>query len=176
MNTHDCGTKIIEGFTPNLADRIIEMHASYYRRLAGFGTTFETKVADGLSNFMPRLAHKDNAIWHAEKDGKIVGSIAIDGEDLGQRRAHLRWFIVDDDTRGTGVGGALIYKAMAFCDERKFREIHLWTFKGLEAARRLYEKHGFLLTKEYYGDQWGVEVLEQKFIRNQENGILIPPF
>ena len=36
---------------------------------------------------------------------------------------------------------------------------------GLDAARKLYEQHGFVLMEEYPGDQWGKQVLEQKFVR-----------
>ncbi|WPH96169.1 GNAT family N-acetyltransferase [Klebsiella pneumoniae] len=42
------------------------------------------------------------------REGKIVGSLAIDGEDLGQQEAHLRWFILDDSCRGTGIGRRLL--------------------------------------------------------------------
>lgn len=37
-------------------------------------------------------------------NGRIVGSVAIDGEDLAPGEAHLRWFILDDGCRGHGVG------------------------------------------------------------------------
>ena len=114
---------------------------------------------------MARLEKTENAIWYAQNDEKFVGSIAIDGEDLGNGRAHLRWFIVDDGNRGAGVGKMLIQEAMEFCDKQAFFETHLWTFKGLDAARTLYENHGFSLAEEYDGDQWGTEVLEQKFVR-----------
>ncbi len=52
-----------------------------------------------------------------------------------------------------------------FCDKRSTGEVHLWTFKGLDAARWLYESNGFSLAEEYVGDQWGSEVLEQRFVR-----------
>ncbi|MCS6067743.1 GNAT family N-acetyltransferase [Klebsiella variicola subsp. variicola] len=89
------------------------------------------------------------------REGKIVGSLAIDGEDLGQQEAHLRWFILDDTCRGTGIGRRLISEAMAFCDSRQFSAVQLWTFKGLDAARKLYESFGFTLTREWQGEQWG---------------------
>ncbi|MCS5961630.1 hypothetical protein LNP74_31290 [Klebsiella pneumoniae subsp. pneumoniae] len=44
----------------------------------------------------------------------------MDGEDLGQREAHLRWFILDDSCRGSGIGRRLLSEAMAFCDSRQF--------------------------------------------------------
>ncbi|MDH3387421.1 MAG: hypothetical protein OEN02_05885 [Gammaproteobacteria bacterium] len=40
-----------------------------------------------------------------------------------------------------------------FCDERGFREAHPWTVKCLDAARKPYRNHGFVLTEEYHGDQ-----------------------
>jgi hypothetical protein len=39
----------------------------------------------------------------------------------------------------------------------------LWTFEGLNAARHLYEKHGFRVTRQQLGNQWGSEVNEQRF-------------
>jgi hypothetical protein len=42
--------------------------------------------------------------------------------------------------------------------------VYLWTFQGLDAARRLYEKHGFRLAEEREGSQWGERVLEQRFV------------
>ncbi len=45
-----------------------------------------------------------NAIWSALRDGEIVGSVAIDGEDLGGGLAHLRWFIVEDGLQGAASG------------------------------------------------------------------------
>lgn len=156
---------IAQGYSPGMIGRIVEMHASYYSRHVGFGAAFEAKVASGLADFVSRLGNPGNAIWTAENDSRIVGGIVIDAEDLGGGHAHLRWFILDDGMRGAGVGRSLLRKAIAFCDDREFGETHLWTFKGLDAARGLYETHGFGLTEEKFGDQWGAEVLEQKFVR-----------
>ncbi|MBQ3301478.1 MAG: GNAT family N-acetyltransferase, partial [Eggerthellaceae bacterium] len=88
-----------------------------------------------------------------------------DGEDLGANIAHLRWFIVDDSARGSGAGRKLLSAALAFADEQGFAETHLWTFDGLSVARHLYEAHGFVCVEEHPGNQWGREVLEQRFVR-----------
>jgi len=156
---------ISRGYAPGLIGRIVEIHAVYYSKHSGFGAAFESTVASGLADMVTRLDKPMNALWRAEMNGRIVGGIAIDGEDLGGGQAHLRTFILDEEARGTGAGKALMKKAMAFCDERAFCETVLWTFKGLDAARNLYERHGFVLKDEYFGDQWGVRVLEQKFMR-----------
>ncbi|MGI9435770.1 MAG: GNAT family N-acetyltransferase [Geminicoccaceae bacterium] len=155
------------GYCSGLIGRIIEMHARYYSRTTGFGVVFETKVARELAEFATRLDRPGNMIWHAEHDGLIIGSIAIDGCDLGQNRAHLRWFIIDDGFRAHGLGKALLDEAIGFCDRHGFDEVHLWTLKGLDAARQLYERNGFELAEEYRGDQWGREITEQKYIRSR---------
>lgn len=153
------------GYVPRLLARIVDMHATYYSRHAGFGMAFETKVAEGLAAFLGRADGEVSEIWHAESDGRIVGGVAIDGEDLGENTAHLRWFIVDDSVRGLGAGKALIDTALAFCDARGFAQTRLWTFEGLDAARHLYERRGFTLERTYVGDQWGRRVNEQVFVR-----------
>ncbi|AMY70367.1 bifunctional helix-turn-helix transcriptional regulator/GNAT family N-acetyltransferase [Frigidibacter mobilis] len=156
---------VIPGYQTGLIARITQMHALYYARRAGFGQQFEAGVAGGLAEFCTRLHHPGNAIWTAMQGHEVVGSIAIDGEDLGQNIAHLRWFILDDHVRGTGAGRRLLSAALDFADEKDFAEVHLWTFSGLDAARHLYESHGFGLEEERPGAQWGKEVLEQRFVR-----------
>lgn len=111
------------------------------------------------------MNNQRNQIWLAVKNGVIVGSVAIDGEDLGNNEAHLRWFILGDGCRGSGVGRRLLTEAINFCDNQRFDAVQLWTFSGLQAARKLYESFGFTLSKEWQGDQWGKTMLEQQFTR-----------
>lgn len=156
-----------QGYHPGLIARITEMHALYYSRLSGFGQPFESMVASGLAEFCGRLDDPNNQIWTAHREKRLLGSIAIDGEDLGPGIAHLRWFIVDDELRGTDTGKRLLDAALAFVDARGMAETHLWTFSGLAAARHLYETQGFALAEQRPGTQWGTEVLEQRFVRQR---------
>lgn len=157
--------QISSGYQAGAIGRVTEMHARFYARHAGFGQFFESKVAAGLAEFTGRLNSPRNAMWVATQADRIVGSVSIDGEDLGQDLAHLRWFIVDDGVRGAGLGRRLLAHALDFCDSQGFAAIHLWTFKSLDAARRLYEDAGFTLMEEQPGSQWGKEVVEQRFVR-----------
>lgn len=160
---HD--VQIERGYKPGVIGRIVEMHAGFYARHAGFGQYFESQVAMGLAEFSARLANPQNGLWVAWLAGRVVGSVAIDGEDMGDGCAHLRWFIVDDGIRGGGIGRRLLAEALAHCDSAGFRETHLWTFASLDAARRLYEESGFAVKEEHPGRQWGEAVLEQHFVR-----------
>ncbi len=157
--------QIKTGYVPAIIGRVVEMLQLYMNKHYGFGAAFEARIAADLGEFVMRIDAPPNQIWRAEIGGKIVGSISIDGEDLDDGLAHLRWFIVGDEIRGGGAGHALLSRALEFCDKRGFRETHLWTVKGLDAARRLYEKNDFVLAEEFYVDQWGANVFEQKFVR-----------
>ncbi|WP_426037875.1 bifunctional helix-turn-helix transcriptional regulator/GNAT family N-acetyltransferase [Cypionkella sp. TWP1-2-1b2] len=157
--------EIAAGYRSGLIARITQMHALYYAQNSGFGQRFESVVAGGLAGFSDRLDSPRNAIWAALRGGEIVGSIAIDGEDPGVNLAHLRWFITDGAVQGSGAGRRLLAAALDFVDAQGFEATHLWTFSGLSAARHLYEAHGFELVEERPGQQWGKEVLEQRFVR-----------
>ncbi len=153
------------GYVPGLLGGIAGLHARYYARHHGFGAAFEVAVAQGLADFLPRLEHGPNAIWHVTEHGRTLASIAIDGEDLGQGLAHLRWFVVAEPLQGQGVGRQLLDAALAFVDARGFAATRLWTFRGLDVARHLYEARGFRLESSGPGASWGVVVEEQCFFR-----------
>lgn len=153
----------ISGYIPGAIGRITELHAIYYSKHWGFGLFFESKVAMEMSRFLSRFNGVRDGFWVATVNGQIVGSIAIDGSRSDKDGAHLRWFIVDLKYHGQGIGNMLIQKAVNFCKGVKFNRVYLWTFKGLDPARHLYEKYGFKLAKEHEGDQWGVTVKEQLF-------------
>ncbi|QWT19723.1 MFS transporter [Bacillus sp. NP157] len=159
--------EVAVGYRPGLVGRIVEMHAEFYARHWQFGAFFERRVAADLAEFVSRIDRPANRIWLALQDDRIVGSVAIDGEDLGGNQAHLRWFILDEGCRGGGVGRRLMVEAVAFCDQAGYEAIQLFTFKGLDAARRLYESFGFTLTSEEVGDQWGSVMTEQQFTRQR---------
>ncbi|MGA9615845.1 MAG: helix-turn-helix domain-containing GNAT family N-acetyltransferase [Serratia proteamaculans] len=159
--------EIVSGYLPGFTGRTLEMHMQYYSRTVGFGAFFEAAVGAALADLTGRLSHPLNQTWSALSGKRIVGSVSIDGETLGENRAHLRTFIIDDSVRGSGVGRQLLNRAVSFCDEQGFDETHLWTFKGLDAARHLYESVGFTLAEEQPGTQWGQLMTEQLFIRPQ---------
>ena len=154
---------------PGVLGRLVEMHALYYAREWGFGPFFESKVAREVGEFALSLPRADSQIWHARRDGRVVGAIAIDGHAASEAGAHLRWFILDDDARGTGLGAALLDEAVAFSRESGFESLYLWTFEGLHTARRLYEARGFRLALALDAESWGVKVREQKFVLNLSN-------
>lgn len=155
---------IVEGYAPGSIGDIASLHARFYAEHWGFGAFFEKKVATELAAFAATLPAPDKAWWRYAENGRSLASLVIDG-DRATSVAHLRWFIVDDALRGAGVGRQLMAHAMRFVDAQGFGETYLWTFKGLDSARHLYESFGFTLTSEAEGAQWGTNVIEQRFSR-----------
>ena len=141
--------QIREGYVPGAIGRIVELHAGYYHEHWGFVLPFETKVATELAEFLGRYEESRDRVWVVMQDGRIEGSLAIDGIHADTEGAHLRWFIVSDRLKGKGVGNRLIEMAVDFSKRNRYRCIYLWTFEGLDTARHLYE--------------WGKEVREQRF-------------
>ncbi len=160
-----------EGFTPGCLGRITELHATTYAALAGFGLGFEALVARDLADFADRFEPGRDGLWlvTAGPQQPVQGSVAIDGTHARAPggAAHLRWFITSDALRGQGLGRALLARALAFCDARAYPEVALWTFAGLDAARHLYEAHGFRLAEQAEGTRWGGRVTEQRFVRRR---------
>ena len=151
------------GYIPGSVGRIAELHGTYYHQHWGFGLFFEAKVATGLSAFLERYDANRDGFWTVSVTGKVEGAIAIDGIDAEGKGAHLRYFIMSDVLRGKGMGNQLINTAIDFCRSRKYDRVYLHTFAGLNAARHLYEKVGFVLVEQVRGTQWGQEVDEQRF-------------
>ncbi len=156
-------TEIKIGYLPGIIGRITELHGIYYHMFWKFDSFFEAKVASELSTFVNRYNENQDRLWSILLDGRIEAAIAIDGIDVHGQGAHLRWFIVANRFQGTGMGPRLIEAAINFCREKSYRQLYLWTFKGLDAARQLYEKHGFSLVEQRVGSEWGIEVTEQRF-------------
>lgn len=155
--------KITSGYISGSIGRVVELHGTYYHTHWGFGPFFESKVAAEMAAFIGRYDKNQDGFWTVLLEGRIEGSIIIDGIHAKDKGAHLRWFIVSDRLRGKGAGNLLIQTAIDFCRNKRYERIYLWTFEGLHAARHLYEKYGFQLVEQQKGQQWGKVVKEQRF-------------
>jgi GNAT superfamily N-acetyltransferase len=153
----------LTGYFPGVIGKVTELHAVYYSQHWGFDISFETQVARELSKFMSNFHRNTDGFWAAVFCGQFAGAVAIDGSLSSTEGARLRWFIVEPKLQGKGIGRELIRCAVAFCRNAGHKKVFLWTFRGLEAARKLYEQAGFRLVEESEVDQWGTRIAEQKF-------------
>ncbi len=162
MNTN--GRIEYAGYFPGAIGSVTALHAVYYHENWGFDQSFEVQVGTELSAFIGRFDPKKDGFWTVQINNEFAGAVAVDGLLADTEGARLRWFIVDPAFHKMGIGKKLMDKAVSFCrDLKTIPSMFLWTFKGLEAARRLYESAGFRLCQEEAVQQWGAVIQEQKF-------------
>jgi ribosomal protein S18 acetylase RimI-like enzyme len=139
---------------------VVSLHGTVYAREHGFDPTFEAYVAGPLAEFVKSGSPRER-LWIAERDGRIVGCVAIVAAD--PQTAQLRWFLVDPTARGTGLGKRLLHEAVAFARESGYTNVILWTVSALAAAAHLYRSAGFRKVEERSGHLWGVDLVEEKY-------------
>ena len=131
---------------------MLHRQAIVYATEFGYSRVFETYLHEGAAVFLRKFDAKRDRVWIAEsgessgQSGKsVVGFIAIQHDPDRRGWAKLRWFLVEKEARGQGVGGRLIRAAMAFSRKAGYKGILLWTVDDLATARAVYEQAGFRL-------------------------------
>ncbi len=82
---------------------------------------------------------------------------------IDSETAQLRWFLIEPEYRGIGLGRRLMTVAMDHCREKGYRKVFLWTFSDLNAARHLYKEYGFHITEEHPNDSWKAGLVEERW-------------
>lgn len=174
---------VFAGLTPGAIGEVVRLHGTYYSAHWGFGPNFEADVATGLGRFMREMDPERDLFLAAWRGSTLLGSVTLDATITGPQgaagdaalgpSARLRWFIVAEAAHGTGVGRLLLRRALEFADARHYRLVWLTTFAGLDAARDLYERHGFNLVAETGEDTWTASgqgsVGQQRFERRSDD-------
>ena len=154
---------------PGDAGYVAFMHGRYYSKYHGFFDKTEYYFIKYLADFVNNP--EGGKLWIAEVDNVIAGSVAIVRFD--DDTAQLRWFFVEADYRNMGIGGRLMKTALDFCRENDYKDVFLWTFKGLDAARRLYDKVGFALVEEKQNDEWSSGIIIEQRMELKLSGELL---
>jgi GNAT superfamily N-acetyltransferase len=162
-NTMTARDIIYGGYWPGVIGKITELHGVYYDENWRFDISFEAQVGRELSEFLRDFRDGRDFFRTARVGDRIAGSIAVEGKGAATEGARLRWFIVAPECQGLGIGRRLIHEAVEFCREAGYGRIFLWTFKGLDRARALYESAGFRIAAEHNIRQWGNAITEQMY-------------
>ena len=152
-------TYIIRPLKPGEAGYIAYRHCVLYEKEYGLSGTFERYVMDALTKYID--GQPEGEVWVAENNGRIVGSIAIVSTEEGI--AQLRWFLIEPEYRGVGLGRQLLATAMEYCKRQKYKQVYLWTIQDLKAARHLYESFGFSVTEQSESDTWKSGIIEERW-------------
>lgn len=142
---------------------IIAHHGAIYSREYGVDTTFEAMVAEGIAAAGKRgFPRPGEGIWIVEVDGRHAGSLAL--TDEGSGLAMLRWFVLDRDLRGQGLGRHLVAELLDKARDAGYERIALETFSELRGAAHLYRSFGFETLWSQTGPRWGrEEIVYQRY-------------
>jgi len=134
---------------------IVDRHRLLYEKEFGFDPTFGDYVAKTLQGKIDR-------VWIAEQNGTFAGCIGVVEADV--HTAQLRWFLVEPEARGSGLGKALMEVLIHYCEGKGYENIYLWTVNKLPAAKAVYERFGFALAEQKSEDLlWGQKLIEERW-------------
>lgn len=150
----------IRKFNPTDIEYIIKCHRELYKIEYEFTPEFSDYVEVYVTKFNEHHDETKENIWIAESDGRPVGVIAAVKVDTSS--AQLRWFLIEPEMRGKGLGNTLMKTAIDFCKEKNYKHILLWTVNVLETARHLYKSYGFNLTESIDNNTWTNHLIKEE--------------
>ena len=141
---------------------VIYLHGLLYGKEYNYGIQFESYVAKGLHEFYENYDPKRSRVWVCEhkQSGKMIGFLLL--MDRGDA-AQLRYFLIEPEYRGIGLGSKLMNLYMDFMRECGYKKSYLWTTNELHPAISLYKKFGFTLTEEKESTAFGKPLTEQRY-------------
>jgi DNA-binding MarR family transcriptional regulator/N-acetylglutamate synthase-like GNAT family acetyltransferase len=139
----------------------IERHGVVYATEFGWGPRFEGLVAELFGAFASNHDPERERCWIAELGGERVGCVFV--VEREPTVAQLRCLLVEPKARGHGVGRKLVEACLRFARDAGYARMMLWTNKGLDSARRIYESVGFALVEEQPHEDFGVPLIGQNW-------------
>lgn len=144
---------------------IIHRQAVLYAQEYGWGASFEALVAEIAAKYQQTHDPAWENAWVAERGGRIVGSVFLVRES--DTAAKLRLLYVEPEARGLGLGQQLTDTCIAFARAKGYAVLNLWTNDVLLAARRIYQRAGFVCVAreahhsfghELVGEHWSLKL------------------
>ena len=148
-------------FRPGDLGYVVHLHGRVYGVEYGYGVAFEMYVAQGLKEFYEQYDAARDRLWLCEHDDRIIGSLLLMHRD--NDAAQLRYFLLEPEYRGIGLGNRLMKLYLDFLHERGYKSSYLWTTNEQETAASLYLRYGFVLTEEKESTAFGKPLKEQRY-------------
>ena len=138
---------------------IVKRHAELYAQEYGWIEPFEGVCAQIVADFANKNDPQHERCWIAEMNGETIGCVflAADSDTV----ARIRLLLVDPKARGLGLGARLVEECIGFARDAGYKKITLWTHSVLTAARHIYQKAGFVLTRSEERVSWSKPVVSE---------------
>ncbi|GAB0114556.1 bifunctional helix-turn-helix transcriptional regulator/GNAT family N-acetyltransferase [Acidisoma sp. C75] len=150
-------------FQPGDMGLITARQSILYRENYGWNEGIEINIGKVTSTFLRDFKPGREQCWIAELDEVMAGSVLL--TDEGEGLCRLRLLYVEPFARGLGIGEALVRATIDFAQAAGYRDMTLWTHTILESARRLYARHGFVLTESALHETFGQPLMGETWCR-----------
>jgi DNA-binding MarR family transcriptional regulator/GNAT superfamily N-acetyltransferase len=140
---------------------IVQANGALYAREFGWDATYEALVARIVADFAAGHDPARERAWIATVGGRQAGCILCVAKD--DATARLRLLLVESWARGMGIGERLTGECIAFARAAGYSEMVLWTNDVLVAARRIYQRAGFVLMDEERHHSFGHDLVGQNW-------------
>jgi GNAT superfamily N-acetyltransferase len=157
------------------ADERDTIAALTLRAYAEYATLMEPPAWAALRDAVHASLADDAGVTRivAERDGAIVGSVALYEPDVraygelaaGSPWPEVRLVAVDHAARGTGVARALVTECARRARRAGATALGLHTSRSMRAAKRLYERFGFVRDPDHDFHPPGAELVEAYVLR-----------
>ena len=118
--------------------------------LESFGAIRERYSTEGFADVTPdeekvTSRFEEGALWVAEVDGRVVGSVSLKPEAEG---LYVRSMAVLPEFQGRGISHKLLDALHEYAAATGVNRIFLYTLPFQLGARELYEKHGYTWVRD----------------------------
>jgi ribosomal protein S18 acetylase RimI-like enzyme len=164
MSTLDELSVVRTDLRPGDPDQIVELHRRVYGGEWGMNDGFVAgvakTVADAVSAGWPAAGGGAWLVDRVDHNG-LAGSLGLTGEGPG--RGQVRWFVLDPELRGRGLGRRMLDELFDAARAQGLRELALDTYSDLRSAAHLYREAGFVVTREVDRTDWGPPITYQHY-------------
>ncbi len=140
---------------------VIYRHGKLYAQENAYGIAFEAYVAEGLAEFYRSYTAEKDRVWICEDGDSMIGFLLL--MHRSETVAQFRYFYLEPEYRGIGLGNRLVQLFMDFLKEKGYRQAYLWTTNEQIAAAALYVRYGFKLTEEKESSAFEKLLIEERY-------------
>jgi peptidyl-dipeptidase Dcp len=140
---------------------VVYSQAKLYSNEYDYGIPFESYALAGMHEFYENYNPAMDRVWVCKDGDKIIGFLLLMHRE--NNAAQLRYFYIEPEYRGIGLGKKMLQLYMDFLTEKGYRSSYLWTTHELDSAISLYKRHGFTLTQQKQSMAFGKLLNEQRY-------------
>lgn len=139
---------------------VVQRNAELYHQEYGWNADYERLVARIVGDYAAAPEGPRNRAWIVTLGGRRAGCVFLMPHEAPDV-ARLRLLLVEPWARGHKLGSRLVETCIAGARDAGCSRLTLWTNDILVAARRIYERAGFRLTKSEPHHSFGHSLVGQ---------------